>query len=335
MCSFVGYIFFCKFTLYFAMFKVIYVLMFTMAGFCLVGCEGNPNIGKLVSQQSTVGCTDPLASNYNSNAKTGDCSCNYTFNSTIGVAPTQFTKKVFIEKFTGAWCGWCPYGSDVVKAIEAANPGKVAAVEVHQGDLMEVTTAYKYYESLFSSVGNFPFPSALINRAPSIQANQQLMEDRDQWTANANAELTKTPILGLAIETKPVDGLPTQEQIMVKVAFAQTPTSDSQLIVYLVENNIIYRQYRYQVGGTGGYIDNYQHDKVFRKALTGVEGVLIPACGAQVGKTFTQMFKADLSGLQRNNCEIVAFVVNKSATATPMRVLNAQKVKLGEVKNWE
>ena len=27
---------------------------------------------------------------------------------TIGPVPESFTKKVLIEEFTGAWCGYCP-----------------------------------------------------------------------------------------------------------------------------------------------------------------------------------------------------------------------------------
>jgi len=315
--------------------QVIHMLMATFVGILMVACQGNPDIGRLLSSQSTVGCTDPLATNYLANAKTDDCTCLYSFNTTIGAPTTQFTKKVLIEKFTGTWCGWCPDGSDVVKSIEATNPNKIIAVEVHQNDPMEIVSTYKYYESLFASVGSFPFPSALINRTPSIQANQQLMENRTHWTANATAELAKTPILGLAIETKPVDGIATQEQVMVKVAFNQNATEELQLVVYLIENNVVYKQYRYQVGGSGGYINDYEHDKVFRKALTGTEGIAIPAIGTKAGKIFTRMFRIDLAGYQRANCEIIAFVLNKSSVATTMRVSNAQKVTLGGVKNWE
>lgn len=315
--------------------NVMRMLMGFILSVGLIACEGNPNIGKLLSQQNAIGCTDALATNYNANAKTDDCSCNYNFSSTIGNAPPQFTQKALIEKFTGAWCGWCPDGSDVVKTIEQANSNKIVTVEVHQGDAMEVTPVYNYYANLFAGVGAFPFPSALINRTPSIQANQQLMENRAHWSANADAILAKTPSLGLALETKPLDGSPTLENIMVKVAFNQNPTEEMQLVVYLIENNIVARQYRYQVGGSGGYINDYTHQKVLRKALTGAEGITIPACGAKANTTFSRMFRVDLGGYVRSNCEIIAFVMNKTASVNNLRVLNAQKVKLGEVKNWD
>ncbi len=311
--------------------KVISLLMCVF----LVACEGNPNIGNILSQQNAGGCMDALATNYNPNAKIDDCSCTYNFTTAITPAPTQLKQKVLVEKFTGDWCGWCPDGSDMVKSIEQANPNKVVTVEIHQGDAMEVSTAYNYYANLFSSVGSFPFPSALINRAPSIQANQQLMSNRDHWADNATAALSKTPILALALDTKLAEGSTTTENIMVKVAFSQNPTEQLQLVVYLIESNVIARQNRYQVGGPGGYISDYSHQKVLRKALTGTEGITIPTCGTKSNGTFTRMFKVDLGTAVRANCDIVAFVVNKSTTAQNMRVLNAQKVKLGEVKNWE
>ena len=312
------------------------ILFYSFALLIITACAGNPDAYLLLTDSNKkVGCTDPLANNYLSTALTDDCSCEYNFTSTISTPPNQFTQKVLIEKFTGAWCGWCPDGTDVIKSIEQANPNKIVAVEIHQQDPMELPNLYNYFATLFSSVGNFPFPAALINRVPSIQNSQQLMENRQHWTGNVTSELQKTPAVGLAIETKPSSNAG-QEDIMVKIAFKETSNTDMQLVLYLIENKVAYRQNRYYSNGNpGGYITDYEHNHVIRQAILGNEGLTIASCGSKAGSVYTRLLRANLNGFQRDNCEIVAFVINKTNLASPMRVANVQKTKLGTSKNWD
>lgn len=52
-------------------------------------------------------------------------------------APSSFTKKVLLEEFTGAWCGWCVDGHLRVEQMMAATPNRIIPVMVHSGDGME------------------------------------------------------------------------------------------------------------------------------------------------------------------------------------------------------
>ena len=47
-------------------------------------------------------------------------------------------KRVLLEQFTGAWCGWCVDGSVVIENLLAQYPNQLIAVKVHQGDGMEI-----------------------------------------------------------------------------------------------------------------------------------------------------------------------------------------------------
>ena len=56
----------------------------------------------------------------------------------IGPVPDSFTKKVLIEEFTGAWCGYCPDGAHRLEKIIDSNDGNVIGVSLHNGDQMAV-----------------------------------------------------------------------------------------------------------------------------------------------------------------------------------------------------
>jgi hypothetical protein len=73
---------------------------------------------------------------------------------TIGAVPSTFTKKVLIEEFTGAWCGYCVDGAYIVETIVAANSGKAIGVSIHQGDGMQISL-YNTLDGIFNNTG-FP-----------------------------------------------------------------------------------------------------------------------------------------------------------------------------------
>lgn len=49
-------------------------------------------------------------------------------------------KRVLLEQYTGAWCGWCVDGSVVVEELLELYPDQMIGVKIHQGDGMEVKT---------------------------------------------------------------------------------------------------------------------------------------------------------------------------------------------------
>ena len=75
-----------------------------------------------VPEVTVAGCTDPQASNYQANATEEDCSCLYDGFTAVGSPPTNVEKNVFLEEFTGEWCGWCVDATVRVEQIIADNP---------------------------------------------------------------------------------------------------------------------------------------------------------------------------------------------------------------------
>ncbi|MFI5202435.1 MAG: hypothetical protein ACHQNE_08605, partial [Candidatus Kapaibacterium sp.] len=40
-------------------------------------------------------------------------------------------RRVMLEEFTGAWCGWCPRGALAIQQIKEGYPGQIFAVSFH------------------------------------------------------------------------------------------------------------------------------------------------------------------------------------------------------------
>ncbi|MDO4194906.1 MAG: hypothetical protein Q4D33_02010, partial [Prevotellaceae bacterium] len=59
-------------------------------------------------------------------------------------------KRVLMEEYTGAWCGFCPSGYIGMKLMNERHPGEFICASYHNGDAMQITTNYP------SPVDGFP-----------------------------------------------------------------------------------------------------------------------------------------------------------------------------------
>ena len=60
--------------------------------------------------------------------------------------------KVFVEEFTGMWCGWCPRGMVGLEKMHQVYGDKVVTVAAHSGDALEC----KEYAKVLKTVAGFP-----------------------------------------------------------------------------------------------------------------------------------------------------------------------------------
>ena len=83
-------------------------------------------------------------------------------------------RNVLIEEYTGVECQYCPLGHKAVDKTMAAFPGKVFAINIHQGMFASRYTT-QWGNSLAQQAGVTGYPSATMNRhafeAGSIQIN--------------------------------------------------------------------------------------------------------------------------------------------------------------------
>ncbi|MFN5543982.1 MAG: Omp28-related outer membrane protein [Bacteroidota bacterium] len=254
--------------------------------------------------------------------------------------PSSFTKKVLIEEFTGAWCGWCVDGHLKVDNMMAANGSKIVPVMVHSGDGMQPAEYNSYYKPTFSVTG---FPTGMINRVPG--ADTKVVQSRNVWEAMAATEMAKQAGLGLRIDASGTSG--DNATVKVTVGFLEDVTAGCNLVIAILED---------KVTGTGSQFDQknfyannsnysshpffsrpatilgYEHKFVLRKIVSSAPaGEVIPADKTKKGSIYTAAdLSANLSTYNKANCYIAAWVHTPGGA-----VLNCQIAKVGENKSWD
>ena len=84
----------------------------------------------------------------------------YEFTSEVTtVSSVKFDRRILIEDFTGAWCGYCPRMTNAIEAAKTTS-NNILVMAIHNGDIMATT----YEAALRQKYGITGFPSALINR---------------------------------------------------------------------------------------------------------------------------------------------------------------------------
>ncbi|WGD35372.1 Omp28-related outer membrane protein [Olleya sp. YS] len=236
------------------------------------------------------------------------------------ILPTH-TTKIMIEDYTGGWCGYCPRLATALENAVNQDPN-VIPVAIHNGDEMTFT----YDAQLRSTFGINGWPSGKVNR--TITWNESYNE--------LNSELSARQKMGLAINSSLSGNTITAE---VKVHYDIDENNSQRLVVYLLENGLVYPQTNYYNGDPsspwfqqGNPIQNFVHDHTARAVFTDVMGNVIPSDQTKSDNTYTANLTMDLPSNVQNtdNLELVAFVVGSNN-----QVQNAQKANLGENKDFD
>jgi hypothetical protein len=230
------------------------------------------------------------------------------------LTPINYTKRVLIEDFTGTWCGWCPrvsFGIEQVKA-ETSNAEIVA---IHQGN-----DPYNISTGTYSVSG---YPTANLNRTTTWKYPEPSnVGQAVALTTGAN------PKLGVAITSTLTNGTISAD-VKVKFGF---DFSNVKLVVYVVENGLIYNQTNYTTYyGGGSTIANFEHNHVLRKVVTNISGDAITGStnyNDQYSKTFTIPVPSSVANTA--NLDIVAFVIDETG-----RAINVRTGAVGTTQTFE
>lgn len=254
----------------------------------------------------------------------------------ISTAPATFTKKVLLEYHTAAFSGSCPDAEVKRDQVMNAYPGKVIPVAIHQSDAMQIPL----FMTLDATFGSNP-AYGMVNRSPSLN---NVLLNRTQWLSNVTTAVGAAAKCGLAINSD-VSG--TTANVEVQAAFRANLSGTHNITVYLVENNVTgtgsgYDQVNNYNDDTsspyyhlGNPIIGFKHNYVVRKVLTANLGDAIDASKLVADGLLKKTFVADITGLNSSELYIVAFINKTGTSSTTHEVLNVQKVKLGELKNWD
>ena len=256
----------------------------------------------------------------------------------VSKVPSTFTKKVLIEEFTGAWCGYCPDGAHIVESIINDNNGKVVGVSLHSGDAMEVAHT-NFLETTYQNTG---YPSGMVDRV-SINGSTSL--NRGYWESVANAQLSETAVCGLAIISE-VNGQ--NATVEVHAGFSSTLNgADYRLTVYLIEDGVTGEGYGYDQRNydntiaespfynLGDPIIGYEHNHTLRAVLSESLGDAIMVSEMVSGGEHIETYTVDLSSYNKNNLSIVAFVTYIGSTITEHEIMNVQKCDIDGFQDWD
>ena len=258
----------------------------------------------------------------------------------VGDVPSNFTKKVLIEKMTGEWCGACPNGGNDIEAIINANAGKVysASWQMSNGDPFEIPEAKIWRSHLAAGAGvsSYGFPSASVSRRLSITlpdyTNTALDKSGANWTTQTNDELAIPAECGLALVSNEQDD---KVDVDIYIGYnAPITTANTHLTVYLIEDDVPESTPGAQAGASSGY----KHKHMIRDVLTADLGDPVNLTSVTTDKYQKISIKGfDIAGKyhDKSNLKVLAFINIKEATGDKLGVLNVQEVKLGETKKWD
>lgn len=236
------------------------------------------------------------------------------------IAPTH-TTKVMVEDYTGTWCGYCPRLAHALEQTVALN-ANVIPVALHDDEHMP----FPGVATLENTFGITGFPSGRINR--TISWNESTSQPIDY--------LSEIQPLGLAINSSLSGNTISAE---IKVHFDISVDDDLKLVVYLMENGLVYPQVNYYNEDSsspfyqqGDPITDFVHNHTARIALTDSLGDAIPATENATNNTYTVNFSQSVPTTVQNsnNLELVAFVVGSNRT-----VINVQQANLGVNQDFD
>lgn len=230
----------------------------------------------------------------------------------------KFANRVLVEEYSGTWCGNCPRilrGTELLKQ-QTTNAVSVQ-IHLYNGDPFITASG----NALASELGIGSVPTGNINR--TIDWNGPQYQNVNQVIN----EIKTSSQVGLAINSTLNAG---NLNINLVLGYANT-TLQTNLIVYIVEDNLFHTQANYSSNLYGGLssIPNFEYDGVLRSVITPATGEAISATGAQVNKNFTVPLPSNVKN--SSNAKIVAFLID----ATTKTVLNVRQATIGETQNLE
>ncbi|MDV6169492.1 Omp28-related outer membrane protein [Flavobacterium sp. DG1-102-2] len=272
-----------------------------------------------------------------SSATVGNFDVTATYN-TVQSAPlvinfhdgsgVNFRKNMLIEDYTGTWCGYCPRVAWAIELVHNQAENAIA-VGIHRSSSVPSSPNYDPYNfdasQLENALGAEGYPKGFLNR--TIQWKSLEPDHVDQAIALTQGE---NPKLGLAMDAEVANGT---INLDVNVMFGKDFTNNLKLVVYVLEDGLVYDQHNYTSYYDGvDILAGYTHNHVLRACLTPILGEEIGTTQTTIGTTYTKSFSVPVPANVTNAAKVnfVAFVVDQTG-----KVVNVRKVDQGEAQEME
>jgi len=245
---------------------------------------------------------------------------------TIASNQASAERKILLEQYTGAWCGWCVDGSLVMDSLLQAYPDDLIGVKIHQGDPMALADI----AMLQGFVGVTGFPNGTIDREFfNIGGSAVIALSRGSWRQALEALIdVKEEKVTVSCQWH-IDYI--REKIVAKLhtEFLAQMTDDVRLNVYVCEDSVTggsdYDQanaYAKRMGqeyhpyyNEPAIISGYIHEKVVRAMAGGIQGEKGPLPGGILaGNEYDHTFEIDIDPMWDLSKVYLLGVVQKAPT---------------------
>jgi hypothetical protein len=268
---------------------------------------------------------------------------NDTLSSTVfTILGISSEKRVLVEEFTGAWCGWCPDGAVQIEKLARTHPLAIP-VAIHAGGTDAMITPEG---SEIARVYNPSYPTAMIDRVhfdgePSVPIHRT----RDAWISRTGEQFTAYSPLAVAVSGA-YEPASSSGFVDVNVTFSDfAPPADYRLHCWLVFDAMTgvgrgWDQANYYSGNQTypdhpffslpNPVPDYEHRHVLYRVLSGYWGMeqVIPS-SPHAGETYSRRFAlGPLASRYHAGMRIVAFVTRHSEDVLDRPVLNASIAEL-------
>ncbi|MES2565626.1 MAG: T9SS type A sorting domain-containing protein [Bacteroidota bacterium] len=279
-----------------------------------------------------------------------------TITGSITVSSSVPPKKVLLEEFTGAWCGWCPDSYTTLKSVVNTNTNVIAA-SIHDNDNMSTAEGNTLIADYTTT-----FPSATIDQY-YFSPNEKTSLPRENWNTYIAQRLAmKTPAT-VTVTNISYNSMTRQIDATVSTTFLGDVKGDYRLNLYIKENNVYgpvndntdnqwnQHSYLFNIGSSpyyqmGTYLNpstnilntsEYTHQNVVNNIADGAYGSagIIPSNattnGLTFSKTYTYTLPSPTGGEFRYNADniyLIGTLSEYSADIKNRSILNAAEVKL-------
>ena len=234
------------------------------------------------------------------------------------VDPSEFTQKLLIEDYTGTWCVNCTGAGHAIEVAETENH-RFIPVAIHFGEGEVADPMHNNFTAELVSRYNpsEAFPQVNLNRDETICAN-------DYINSTLNSKLNRYAPVGLAINSTLIDN--STMSVTVSVGFVEETVAINayKLIVYVVEDGLIYPQHNGSLTDLPDIIEDYEHNNVLRFPLTNLFGDSLPNQIEDNHRYIKEFESITIPNTiaNSNNLKIVAFVVDNNDYCLNVQVAN-------------
>jgi hypothetical protein len=269
----------------------------------------------------------------NVNADEDANTANNTLSKSISITTEQVTRKVILENFTTGACPNCPPVHTLLEDY-VADESNAILIAQHAGYYTDEMTIPENTEllALYNDGGSTYAPALAIDRfyyAEGLGGGAAdpgpvfFPGDGNATYARIDERLAEPAFLNIGIYGELTEGV--LELDIAGDLIAAVTETDLRLIVYIVEDGLVYSQ----AGATG----DYTHNNVLRDAISATWGdddaITANTAGTEFVKHYT--YTPDASW-NVDNLSIVAFVANYDDDVNNRAVLNAEKVHVNDLE---